>query len=336
MKTENRNIEEKILHPANGVVMLIVDLILLAAFGFMLAIGIRQAVDEHVAAAVLMIVGSCIGIVVVCIAFGGLKAVRPNEALVLTLFGAYYGTIRESGFYFVNPFSESSSPVYDKARSAAVKAAKSKSNDIEVVSASTRKRVSLKSNTLKNEKQKVNDGMGNPIVIGTNVIWRVSDPTKAVFNVEDYTEFISIQTDSTVRNIARLYPYDVVDEENDESEKTLRGSVQEIADRMQEALQERVDVAGIVIEDVKITNLAYSEEIAAAMLQRQQATAIIAARQKIVDGAVGMVKMAIDKLGDEEIVLLDEERKAAMVSNLLVVLCSGKDTQPIVNSGSIY
>ena len=336
MKTENRNIEEKILHPANGVVMLVVDLILLVAFGFLLAIGIRQAVDAHVVAAVIMIVGSCIGIVVVCIAFGGLKTVRPNEALVLTLFGAYYGTIRESGFYFVNPFSESSSPVYDKARSAAVKAAKSKSNDIEVVSASTRKRVSLKSNTLKNEKQKVNDGMGNPIVIGTNVIWRVSDPTKAVFNVEDYTEFISIQTDSTVRNIARLYPYDVVDEENDESEKTLRGSVQEIADRMQEALQERVDVAGIVIEDVKITNLAYSEEIAAAMLQRQQATAIIAARQKIVDGAVGMVKMAIDKLGDEEIVLLDEERKAAMVSNLLVVLCSGKDTQPIVNSGSIY
>lgn len=261
---------------------------------------------------------------------------RPNEALVLTLFGAYYGTIRESGFYFVNPFCESNSPVYDKARSAAIKAAKSKSNDMEVISVPTRKRVSLKSNTLKNEKQKVNDGMGNPIVIGTNVIWRVSNPTKAVFNVEDYAEFISIQTDSTVRNIARLYPYDVVDEDNDESEKTLRGSVQEIADRMEEALQERVNVAGIIIEDVKITNLAYSEEIAAAMLQRQQATAIIAARQKIVDGAVGMVKMAIDKLGDEEIVLLDEERKAAMVSNLLVVLCSGKDTQPIVNSGSIY
>lgn len=261
---------------------------------------------------------------------------RPNEALVLTLFGAYYGTIRESGFYFVNPFCESNSPVYDKARSAAIKAAKSKSNDMEVISVPTRKRVSLKSNTLKNEKQKVNDGMGNPIVIGTNVIWRVSNPTKAVFNVEDYAEFISIQTDSTVRNIARLYPYDVVDEDNDESEKTLRGSVQEIADRMEEALQERVNVAGIIIEDVKITNLAYSEEIAAAMLQRQQATAIIAARQKIVDGAVGMVKMAIDKLGDEEIVLLDEERKAAMVSNLLVVLCSGKDTQPIVNSSSIY
>lgn len=336
MKTENKNIEEKILHPANGVVMLVINLIILVAFGFLFAFGIRQAVDKHVVAAVIMIVAACIGMVAVCIAFGGLKTVRPNEALVLTLFGAYYGTIRESGFYFVNPFCESNSPVYDKARSAAIKAAKSKSNDMEVISVPTRKRVSLKSNTLKNEKQKVNDGMGNPIVIGTNVIWRVSNPTKAVFNVEDYAEFISIQTDSTVRNIARLYPYDVVDEDNDESEKTLRGSVQEIADRMEEALQERVNVAGIIIEDVKITNLAYSEEIAAAMLQRQQATAIIAARQKIVDGAVGMVKMAIDKLGDEEIVLLDEERKAAMVSNLLVVLCSGKDTQPIVNSSSIY
>ena len=316
--------------------MLVINLIILVAFGFLFAFGIRQAVDKHVVAAVIMIVAACIGMVAVCIAFGGLKTVRPNEALVLTLFGAYYGTIRESGFYFVNPFCESNSPVYDKARSAAIKAAKSKSNDMEVISVPTRKRVSLKSNTLKNEKQKVNDGMGNPIVIGTNVIWRVSNPTKAVFNVEDYAEFISIQTDSTVRNISRLYPYDVVDEDNDESEKTLRGSVQEIADRMEEALQERVNVAGIIIEDVKITNLAYSEEIAAAMLQRQQATAIIAARQKIVDGAVGMVKMAIDKLGDEEIVLLDEERKAAMVSNLLVVLCSGKDTQPIVNSGSIY
>ncbi len=336
MKTENKNIEEKILHPVNGVVMLIVNFILLAAFGFLLAFGIRQGVDDHVIPAVIMIVVSCVGMIVMCMAFGGLKTVRPNEALVLTLFGAYYGTIRKSGFYFVNPFSESNSPVYEKARSAAIKTAKSKSNDMEIVSISTRKRVSLKSNTLKNEKQKVNDGMGNPIVIGTNVIWRVENPTKAVFNVEDYTEFISIQTDSTVRNVARLYPYDVIDEENDESEKTLRGSVQEIADRMQAALQERVNIAGIVIEDVKITNLAYSEEIAAAMLQRQQATAIIAARQKIVDGAVGMVKMAIDKLGDEEIVLLDEERKAAMVSNLLVVLCSGKDTQPIVNSGSIY
>ena len=328
MMTEERNIEEKIIHPVNGTVMLIVNLILLVAFCVLFAVGVQQTEGGSFIASVVMIVVSCVGVAAVLIAFGGLKTVRPNEALVLTLFGAYYGTIRKPGFYFVNPFSASNSPLHV----AAVKNVNSKSGEGGTVAISGRKRVSLKNNTLKNEKQKVNDGMGNPIVIGTNVIWRVDDPTKAVFNVEDYAEFISIQTDSTVRNIARLYPYDVIDEENDESEKTLRGSVQEIADRMQAALQEQVNIAGIVIEDVKITNLAYSEEIAAAMLQRQQATAIIAARQKIVDGAVGMVKMAIDK----EIVLLDEERKAAMVSNLLVVLCSGKDTQPIVNSGSIY
>ena len=332
MMTEERNIEEKIIHPVNGAVMLIVNLILLVAFCVLFAVGVQQTEGGSFIASVVMIVVSCVGVAAVLIAFGGLKTVRPNEALVLTLFGAYYGTIRKPGFYFVNPFSASNSPLHV----AAVKNVNSKSGEGGTVAISGRKRVSLKNNTLKNEKQKVNDGMGNPIVIGTNVIWRVDDPTKAVFNVEDYAEFISIQTDSTVRNIARLYPYDVIDEENDESEKTLRGSVQEIADRMQAALQEQVNIAGIVIEDVKITNLAYSEEIAAALLQRQQATAIIAARQKIVDGAVGMVKMAIDKLGDEEIVLLDEERKAAMVSNLLVVLCSGKDTQPIVNSGSIY
>ena len=332
MMTEERNIEEKIIHPVNGAVMLIVNLILLVAFCVLFAVGVQQTEGGSFIASVVMIVVSCVGVAAVLIAFGGLKTVRPNEALVLTLFGAYYGTIRKPGFYFVNPFSASNSPLHV----AAVKNVNSKSGEGGTVAISGRKRVSLKNNTLKNEKQKVNDGMGNPIVIGTNVIWRVDDPTKAVFNVEDYAEFISIQTDSTVRNIARLYPYDVIDEENDESEKTLRGSVQEIADRMQAALQEQVNIAGIVIEDVKITNLAYSEEIAAAMLQRQQATAIIAARQKIVDGAVGMVKMAIDKLGDKEIVLLDEERKAAMVSNLLVVLCSGKDTQPIVNSGSIY
>ena len=337
MKQTSGTIEEKVLRPINGVAILILNIIVLVAFCFLFGFGIFQGVQGHDVLAGVMIVIAVVGVIGSCICFSGLKAVRPNEALVLTLFGKYYGTIRESGFYFVNPFSESNSPVYEKARGAAIKAAKEKTNQESVyASVSARKRVSLKSNTLKNEKQKVNDGMGNPIVIGTNVIWRVENPTKAVFNVEDYIEFISIQTDSTVRNIARLYPYDVIDEDNDESEKTLRGSVQEIADKMESALQEKVETAGIVIEDVKITNLAYSEEIAAAMLQRQQATAIIAARQKIVDGAVGMVKMAIDKLGDEEIVLLDEERKAAMVSNLLVVLCSGKDTQPILYSGSIY
>ena len=200
-----------------------------------------------------------------------------------------------------------------------------------------KKTVSLKSITLNNGTQKVNDVLGNPIIIGAVVIWKVTDPTKAVFNVDNYAEFLSIQTDSTIRNIARKYPYDDLDcEDENMNEKTLRSSSLEIANDMKDELIKRVQIAGLDIEEVRITHLAYAEEIAAAMLQRQQASAIIAARQKIVDGAVGMVKMAIDKLGEEEVVVLDEERKATMVSNLLVVLCSNKDTQPVVNSGSIY
>lgn len=188
--------------------------------------------------------------------------------------------------------------------------------------------------TLNNQKQKVNDVLGNPIIIGSIVIWKVINPTKAVFNVEDYETFLSIQCDSTIRNIARLYPYDTMEEDSDE--KTLRGSSQEIADGMREELQKKVEIAGLEIQEVRITHLSYAEEIAAAMLQRQQAVAVIAARQKIVEGAVSMVEMAINQLNEEEIVVLDEERKAAMVSNLLVVLCGNKEAQPIVNSGSIY
>jgi regulator of protease activity HflC (stomatin/prohibitin superfamily) len=177
--------------------------------------------------------------------------------------------------------------------------------------------------------------MGNPIIIGAVVVWKVANPTKAVFNVDNYFEYLSTQCDSTIRSIARLYPYDTI-EETDTDEKTLRGSSQEIAGIMQEKLQQRVEDAGLEVLEVRITHLAYSEEIAAAMLQRQQAAAIIAAKQKIVSGAVGMVKSAIEQLNEEEIVMLDEERKAAMVSNLLVVLCGNKDAQPVVNSGSIY
>lgn len=196
------------------------------------------------------------------------------------------------------------------------------------------KKISTKTMTLNNERQKVNDVLGNPIIIGAVVIWKVADPTKAVFNVENFRTFLSIQCDSTIRNIARLYPYDTMEDDTDE--KTLRGSSQEIADNMKIELQQRVEEAGLEIKEVRITHLSYAEEIAGAMLQRQQAVAIIAARQKIVEGAVSMVKMAIDQLGEEDVVVLDEERKAAMVCNLLVVLCGNKDAQPIINSGSIY
>ena len=260
----------------------------------------------------------------------GFRIVGPNQALVLTLFGRYFGTLKEPGFYHVNPFAIANAPA---ARRESAEPAPARTVSATAVSLPSKK-ISLKTRTLDNRKQKVNDALGNPIIIGSVVIWRVDNPTAAVFSVDNYEEYLSIQCDSTIRNIARLYPYDTM--ENDADEKTLRGSSSEVSEIMQTELAGRVKDAGLVIEDVRITTLAYSDEIAAAMLQRQQATAIIAARQKIVEGAVGMVKMAIDQLGEDEVVVLDEERKAAMVSNLLVVLCGSKDAQPVVNSGSLY
>ena len=258
----------------------------------------------------------------------GLKILNPNEALVLTLFGKYYGTLKKDGYFWVNPFCEGINP-------GAAPASMSTINGNTSVTFGGNKKVSLKTMTLNNEKQTVNDERGNPIVIGTVVIWRIVDTTKAVFNVQNYRTFLSTQCDSATRNIARMYPYDLM-EDDDLGEKTLRGSSQEIADMMKKDLQDRVAMAGLEILEVRITHLSYAPEIAAAMLQRQQAEAIVAARKKIVEGAVGMVEMALDQLNDNRIVNLDEERKAAMVSNLLVVLCGNKDAQPIVNSGSIY
>ena len=266
----------------------------------------------------------------------GLKVVAPNQALVLTLFGNYYGTLKTPGFYFVNPFVVANAP----SNKGAPSSVSLQNGSVSLNTAdSGSKKISLRTRTLNNNKQKVNDALGNPIIIGSVVIWHVADPTRAVFAVDNFEDYLSIQCDSTIRNIARLYPYDSMkdgDEDDGETEKTLRGSSSEVSEIMQNELSQRVADAGLVIEDVRITTLAYSDEIAAAMLQRQQAVAIIAARQKIVEGAVSMVKMAIDQLSEEEVVVLDEERKAAMVSNLLVVLCGNKDAQPIVNSGSIY
>ncbi len=336
----NQEITQKEIKPLNGFLMLLINLIGLIASIFLFTWGCIMAADEtNVGLGITFIFMGTILFIVFLILLCGLKVVKPNEALVLTLFGKYYGTILKPGFFFVNPFVSYVNPVYQNRVTSQTKKVGIKENSIEVSGMTLgKKTISLKSMTLDNGIQKVNDVQGNPIIIGAVIIWKVVDPTKAVFNVEDYAEFLSIQADSTIRNIARLYPYDDLNqEENDENnERTLRGSSVAIAKDMKEELDKRVACAGLDIEEIRITHLAYSEEIAAAMLQRQQANAIIAARQKIVDGAVGMVKMAIDKLGEEEIVLLDEERKAQMVSNLLVVLCSNKDTQPIVNSGSIY
>ncbi len=324
--SKKESVTEKNLHPLSGGAALVLLLLgLIASIGGIVYSSFLLSSSRIVIGAILLTT-SIIAVLVVCILLAGLKIVGPNEARVFTLFGKYYGTIQKPGFFYVNPFVCSINPV--KTSTSSITIGES------TAAVQVKANISTKTMTLSNEKQKVNDVLGNPVIIGSVVIWNVENPTKAVFNVENYSEYLSIQCDSTIRHIARLYPYDNI--ETDSEEKTLRGSSQEIADIMQKDLQERVRDAGLNIQEVRITHLAYSEEIAAAMLQRQQASAIIAARQKIVEGAVSMVKMAIDQLGEEEIVVLDEERKAAMVSNLLVVLCGNKDAQPIVNSGSIY
>ncbi len=335
----NKSFTEKELHPMNGMLALFLWIVgtVAATVAFVFGIICMETAREALGG-ILLAIGLA-GWTVFSILFAGLRTVQPNEARVLTLFGKYYGTIKTSGFYFVNPLSVSICPKSNTASNDTT--IKVSVNERQQVTAKPviRPTVSLKTQTLDNSRQKVNDVLGNPIIIGAIVIWHVADPTQAVFSVENYKEYLSIQTDSIIRNTARLYPYDIFDDDDDDDgikEKTLRGSSLEIAENMKSELQEKVTGAGLVIEEVRITHLAYAEEIAAAMLQRQQAAAVIAARQKIVDGAVGMVKMAIDKLGEDEIVVLDEERKAAMVSNLLVVLCGNKDAQPIVNSGSIY
>ena len=264
----------------------------------------------------------------------GLKVLKPQEALVLTLFGKYVGTLKGEGFYFVNPFCTAVNP--------AAKTVLNQSGDVKASAAvDAGMKMSLKIMTLSNNKQKINDCLGNPVEIGIAVMWRVVDTAKAAFNVDNYKSFLSLQCDSALRNVVRLYPYDAapnVDTTGDgiADDGSLRGSGEVVVCRIREEIQARVEEAGLEIVDARITYLAYAPEIAAVMLQRQQASAIVDARKLIVDGAVGMVEMALERLNENHIVDLDEERKAAMVSNLLVVLCGNKDAQPIVNSGSLY
>ncbi|MDD5823898.1 MAG: SPFH domain-containing protein [Firmicutes bacterium] len=342
MDNTMHNVDEKVLHPISGIPVLILNILMLVLCIPVFLFAMACFASWRPGLGVLLLMVSFLFLFFGILNFCGLYSVNPNEALVLVLFGKYYGTVKQPGYYFVNPFARPIVPASAMSSldvALETEAAKGKGKKDKISAPSSRKRISLKVNTLNNDKQKVNDVLGNPVIIGTVVIWKVADPTKAVFNVEDYSDFLSTQCDLVVRNAARMFPYDDFDdtpEAANNGEKTLRGSSQEIADMMQADLQKRVEEAGLEIKDVRITNLAYSEEIAAAMLQRQQASAIIAARQKIVEGAVGMVKMALDQLDEESIVALDDERKAAMVSNLLVVLCGNKDAQPVINNGSIY
>ena len=334
--------EEKILsnHKHGMPVLLLTILLYLIAFvGIILC-----AAYEIILPLVFCIAYICLGWIVL----PGLKVLKPQEALVLTLFGKYVGTLKGEGFYFVNPFCTAVNPaattklkqsgdVDTKGNDLMHLAAGSANASIQTVS----KKLSLKIMTLNNSRQKINDCLGNPVEIGIAVMWRVVDTTKAVFNVDNYKEYLSLQCDSALRNIVRLYPYDVapnVDTTGDgiADEGSLRGSSEVVAARIRDEIQSKVTEAGLEILEARITYLAYAPEIAAVMLQRQQASAIIDARKMLVEGAVGMVEMALERLDDGKMVSLDEERKAAMVSNLLVVLCGNRDAQPVVNSGSLY
>lgn len=329
--------EEKVLtNKKYGMLMLVILLALYAVSVFML---LKSAMSDNLAVMAICIVYIIFGLLL----FAGFRTLKPQEALVLTLFGKYYGTLKGEGFYYVNPFCSAFNP--------AANTRLGQSGDISPKGklgvgsgesdTTSGKRISLKIMTLNNAVQKINDALGNPVEIGIAVMWRVTDTTKAVFNVDNFKEYLSLQSDSALRNVVRLYPYDAapnIDTTGDgmADEGSLRGSSDVVAERIKNDIQERVVEAGIEIIEARITYLAYAPEIAAVMLQRQQASAVVDARAMIVDGAVGMVKLALEKLNEDGIVELDEERKAAMVSNLMVVLCGNHDAQPIVNSGSLY
>ncbi len=328
--------EEKILNPMQGLPVLIITVLLIIASIVGIVMGIIQLVKGN-GGGLLLTISAIYLCVLSWIPLTGIKVLRPNEAYVFTLFGKYYGTLKKEGMFFVNPFLEAFNPTYvsptTRALATSSQASSSEAKPAPIDPDSLKQKISTKVLTLDNPVQKVNDELGNPINIGIVVVWKVVNPTQAVFNVENFRKYLSIQADSVLRNVVRSYPYDVSTEGD---EKSLRGSSLEIAEKLKEDIQAKVAFAGLEILEAKITTLAYAQEIAAAMLQRQQASAIIDARRMIVDGAVSMVQMALDKLSEEQVVELDEERKAAMISNLMVVLCANKEAQPVVNSGSIY
>ena len=332
--SQTHEVQERILNPIKGLPILILNVILIivSIVSIFFGIALLSTYEPSFWKAIPLIVGIIYIVFVSPLIFAEIRSLKPNEAVVLTLFGDYHGTIKKEGLYFVNPFSVSFNPSTMSTSTGELRAESSASTATELMAASAnlpRKKISLKAMTLNNSKQKVNDQLGNPIIIGIVVIWRVVNTAKAVFNVDNYIEFLSIQADTSLRDIVRLYPYDL-SESN--SNKSLRSSSQEVAEDLQLELQRRVEVAGLEIMDARITNLAYASEIASAMLQRQQASAIIDAKQMIVEGAVSMVDMALDKLESEDIVNMDNDQKAKLVSNLLVVLVGSKDVQPVVHS----
>ena len=346
--------QEKILNTRkNGMAVMLLCILLYVAAILCVVFGAIN-MDRGNMLGLLLFIPGLVWALLGWIPFCGLKVLKPQEALVLTLFGKYIGTLKGEGFYFVNPFCTGVNPAAatrlnqsgdvdsnSQNNLLGVLSNANNANAAAVMAAESGKKISLKIMTLSNSRQKINDCLGNPIEIGIAVMWRVVDTAKAVFTVDNYKEYLSLQCDSALRDIVRIYPYDVapgVDTTGDgvADEGSLRGSSETVAQRIRDEIQSKVESAGLEILEARITYLAYAPEIAAVMLQRQQARAIIDARKMIVDGAVGMVEMALARLSEKNTVQLDEERKAAMVSNLLVVLCGNKDAQPVVNSGSLY
>ena len=338
--------QEKILNnKKHGMLVLVLTVaLLLAAIVGMIFGGLMM----DAGGSPVLFIASLIVLFIGWIPLVGLRVLKPQEALVLTLFGRYIGTIKGDGFYAINPFCVSVNPAANTelnqsgdVKKIPVVSVSSSSSGTTTTTQLTNKKISLKIMTLNNNRQKINDCLGNPVEIGIAVTWRIVDTAAAVFNVDNYKEYLSLQCDTALRSVVRVYPYDVapgVDTTGDglADDGSLRGSSEIVAGRIRDEIQSRVNEAGIEIIEARITYLAYAPEIAAVMLQRQQASAIIDARKMIVDGAVGMVEMALARLNENKTVELDEERKAAMVSNLLVVLCGNRDAQPVVNSGNLY
>jgi len=337
MNGKNTNFAEKAVWRTSGMPILIINTLLMIGAIALVIYGFVDGAADNV---LWIAIGVVYLLIPTWLLYGGLCILRPQEAMVLTLFGKYNGTLRGPGFFFVNPFSTSfksevGQPSTGAANIASTKAVSTTDEISKALALAASRKISLKAKTLNNDKQRINDLLGNPVIIDTVVVWRIVDTAKAMFNVDNFIEFLSIQCDSSLRSIVSQYPYDLPRDGQSE-DKCLRSASDEVVTRLKADIQTKVDIAGMEILDARITNLSYAPEIAAAMLQRQQASAVVDAKQTIVDGAVDIVQMALKRLSEDNVVELDEERKAAMVSNLLVVLCSNTEAQPVINSGSLY
>ncbi len=309
----------------NGWFMLVLNLVLFFG-GIALLVRELQGSGGELGINWLVILGIALPILAV-ILMGGLFTLQPNEARVLILFGAYHGTVRHSGFSWANPF-------YSRTRAGGAATDGGRRRGLGVSPSQTpNSKISLRARNFNSDKLKVNDKRGNPVEIAAVIVWRVEDTAKAAFDVDDFESYVQIQSESAIRHIASLYSYDRAE---DDGEPTLRDSADEVAQGLQNELQARLAKAGVTVDEARLTHLAYAPEIAQAMLRRQQAEAVIAARTKIVQGAVSMVDMALRELSEKAVVTMDEERKAAMVSNLLVVLCGESEVTPVVNTGTLY